>query len=174
MGRYGPGCNGTNGHEAPAPPARRRQTRGTTPRQTSGRADTVRCSASHAVARDHPSVARQQLRRLRRGARMQVHRCVWGHPRRLRHGKGLPPGVKKQNKKPKGEGGWETKVHYPRHGTRSRLATPGNPTPPTGDPQRGGGHGSPASTPGAEPKAVEVSVRTFNNQGGEIHRPGST
>ena len=47
-GIYGPGCSGTNGHEAPEPPARRRQTSGPTPRQTRGRADTVRCSASHA------------------------------------------------------------------------------------------------------------------------------
>ena len=50
--------------------------------------------------------------------------------------------------------GWVgNKSQLSKHGTRLRLAAPGNPAPPTGDPQ-GGGHGSPASTPDAEPKAV--------------------
>ena len=67
---------------------------------------------------------------------------------------GLPPGVVKSVKTKKQRAGWVgNKSQLSRHGTRSRLAAPGNPAPPTGDPQ-GGGHGSPASTPDAEPKAV--------------------
>ena len=120
-----------------------------------GRADTVWCFASHAEHVTTRVAARQQLRRLRRGARMQVHE-MWGHPRRLRHGKGLPPGVEhsKSVKTKKQRAGWVgNKSQLSQHGTRLRLAAPGNPAPPTGDPQ-GGGHGSPASTPDAEPKAV--------------------
>ena len=64
---------GPTGTKHPNGPPGVDQTSGPTPKQTRGRADTVWCSASLAELVTTRAAARQQLRRLRRGDRMQVH-----------------------------------------------------------------------------------------------------